>query len=81
MLQKRIIFINGLKNPNVKLSCTIEGIKVAVYFTYDLVKTLWSEKGKSFKSANHDKNNGKNKVHFDHHCVHFERVNRIFSLT
>ena len=44
MLQKRIIFIKGLKNPNAKLLYTIEGTIAAVYFTYDLVKILWSEK-------------------------------------
>ena len=81
VLQKRIIFIKSLKNPNAKLSYIIEGTIAAVYFRYDLVKILWSGKWKSFKSANNDKNNGKNKVYFDHHCAHFERVNWIFSLT
>ena len=33
-----MIFIKGLKNPNAKLSYTIEGTIAVVYFTYDLAK-------------------------------------------
>ena len=38
MLQKRIIFVKGKRNPNAKLLYTTEGTRAAAYFTYGFVK-------------------------------------------